>query len=97
MIQQKMLCKFEFGFCFSCAYFILPNLLILIYTFDRTPKLYCEDQDCPIELFHPPEDCNVNSSLSFTLQVLIRMERSLPWDLHFCIDVHSVAFSDLQS
>ncbi|XP_023545693.1 uncharacterized protein LOC111805058 [Cucurbita pepo subsp. pepo] len=34
-----------------------------------TPKLYCEDQDCPIELFHPPEDCNVNSSLSFTLQI----------------------------
>ncbi|MBA0816946.1 hypothetical protein Gohar_001553, partial [Gossypium harknessii] len=34
-----------------------------------TPKLYCELQDCPIELLHPPEDCNVNSSLSFTLQI----------------------------
>ncbi|KAE8678713.1 putative Glutamyl-tRNA(Gln) amidotransferase subunit C [Hibiscus syriacus] len=34
-----------------------------------TPKLYCEHQDCPIELFHPPEDCNVNSSLPFTLQI----------------------------
>ncbi|GMI84352.1 hypothetical protein like AT5G11700 [Hibiscus trionum] len=34
-----------------------------------TPKLYCEHQDCPIELLHPPEDCNVNSSLSFTLQI----------------------------
>ncbi|GLT57214.1 hypothetical protein SLA2020_302020 [Shorea laevis] len=34
-----------------------------------TPKLYCELQDCPAELFHPPEDCNVNSSLSFTLQI----------------------------
>ncbi|XP_050229370.1 uncharacterized protein LOC126678510 isoform X2 [Mercurialis annua] len=34
-----------------------------------TPKLYCELQDCPAELLHPPEDCNVNSSLSFTLQV----------------------------
>ncbi|XP_015885471.3 uncharacterized protein LOC107420918 isoform X1 [Ziziphus jujuba] len=34
-----------------------------------TPKLYCESQDCPIELLHPPEDCNVNSSLSFTLQI----------------------------
>ncbi|XP_075641458.1 uncharacterized protein LOC142613134 isoform X2 [Castanea sativa] len=34
-----------------------------------TPKLHCENQDCPIELHHPPEDCNVNSSLSFTLQI----------------------------
>ncbi|XP_068313299.1 uncharacterized protein [Pyrus communis] len=34
-----------------------------------TPKLYCENKHCPYELLHPPEDCNVNSSLSFTLQV----------------------------
>ncbi|XP_010519873.1 PREDICTED: uncharacterized protein LOC104799183 isoform X2 [Tarenaya hassleriana] len=34
-----------------------------------TPKLYCEQQDCPYELLNPPEDCNVNSSLSFTLQI----------------------------
>ncbi|KAK6912777.1 hypothetical protein RJ641_022378 [Dillenia turbinata] len=34
-----------------------------------TPRLYCDRQDCPIELLHPPEDCNVNSSLSFTLQI----------------------------
>ncbi|XVF48616.1 hypothetical protein PTKIN_Ptkin03bG0204300 [Pterospermum kingtungense] len=34
-----------------------------------TPKLYCDLLDCPIELLHPPEDCNVNSSLSFTLQI----------------------------
>ncbi|XP_038710741.1 uncharacterized protein LOC120005270 isoform X1 [Tripterygium wilfordii] len=34
-----------------------------------TPKLHCEPQDCPVELLHPPEDCNVNSSLSFTLQI----------------------------
>ncbi|XP_047324927.1 uncharacterized protein LOC124928723 [Impatiens glandulifera] len=34
-----------------------------------TPKLNCEHQDCPYELLHPPEDCNVNSSLPFTLQV----------------------------
>ncbi|XP_022893269.1 uncharacterized protein LOC111407817 isoform X2 [Olea europaea var. sylvestris] len=32
-------------------------------------KLYCEQKDCPIELLHPPEDCNVNASLSFTLQI----------------------------
>ncbi|XP_059638281.1 uncharacterized protein LOC132280165 isoform X2 [Cornus florida] len=31
--------------------------------------LYCELQDCPKELLHPPEDCNLNSSLSFTLQI----------------------------
>ncbi|MBA0722709.1 hypothetical protein Golax_003362, partial [Gossypium laxum] len=36
---------------------------------DLAPRLYCEFQDCPIELLHPPEDCNVNSSLSFTLQI----------------------------
>ncbi|XP_056163736.1 uncharacterized protein LOC115684582 isoform X2 [Syzygium oleosum] len=36
---------------------------------DLTPRLYCELQDCPRELLHPPEDCNVNSSLSFTLQI----------------------------
>ncbi|CAH8274539.1 unnamed protein product [Arabidopsis lyrata] len=34
-----------------------------------TPKLYCQRQDCPVELLHPPEDCNVNSSLPFTLQI----------------------------
>ncbi|KAF8400908.1 hypothetical protein HHK36_014211 [Tetracentron sinense] len=34
-----------------------------------TPRLYCDLQDCPMELLHPPEDCNVNSSLSFTLQI----------------------------
>ncbi|KAL3818986.1 hypothetical protein ACJIZ3_004891 [Penstemon smallii] len=33
------------------------------------PKLNCDSQDCPVELLHPPEDCNVNSSLSFTLQI----------------------------
>ncbi|XP_077211838.1 uncharacterized protein LOC143847056 [Tasmannia lanceolata] len=38
-------------------------------TDDMTPRLYCELQDCPMELLHPPEDCNVNSSLSFTLQI----------------------------
>ncbi|KAL8489690.1 hypothetical protein ACS0TY_025547 [Phlomoides rotata] len=33
------------------------------------PKLFCEQNYCPVELLHPPEDCNVNSSLSFTLQI----------------------------
>ncbi|KAK9715457.1 hypothetical protein RND81_06G166800 [Saponaria officinalis] len=33
-----------------------------------TPHLYC-DEKCPVEILHPPEDCNVNSSLPFTLQV----------------------------
>ncbi|KZV42014.1 hypothetical protein F511_14328 [Dorcoceras hygrometricum] len=36
---------------------------------DIMPILHCESQDCPTELVHPPEDCNVNSSLSFTLQI----------------------------
>ncbi|GAV56979.1 hypothetical protein CFOL_v3_00518 [Cephalotus follicularis] len=34
-----------------------------------TPRLHCGHQNCPVELLHPPEDCNVNSSLSFTLQI----------------------------
>uniref|UniRef100_A0A7N0V003 DUF8003 domain-containing protein n=1 Tax=Kalanchoe fedtschenkoi TaxID=63787 RepID=A0A7N0V003_KALFE len=34
-----------------------------------TPRLNCDRQDCPFELLHPPDDCNVNSSLSFTLQI----------------------------
>ncbi|CAN1784731.1 hypothetical protein LINPERHAP1_LOCUS16657 [Linum perenne] len=34
-----------------------------------TPRLYCEDRECPRELIHPPEDCNMNSSLAFTLQI----------------------------
>ncbi|KAJ4765970.1 ephrin type-B receptor [Rhynchospora pubera] len=33
------------------------------------PKLNCESETCPAELIHPPEDCNVNTSLSFTLQI----------------------------
>lgn len=36
---------------------------------DMTPRLYCELPDCPVELLHPPEDCNVNSTLPFTLQI----------------------------
>ncbi|XP_010925407.1 uncharacterized protein [Elaeis guineensis] len=36
---------------------------------DMVPRLNCEVQNCPMELIHPPEDCNVNSSLSFTLQI----------------------------
>ncbi|XP_073262425.1 uncharacterized protein [Populus alba] len=34
-----------------------------------TPRLHCQLEECPSELLHPPEDCNVNSSLSFTLQI----------------------------
>ncbi|KAL4589347.1 hypothetical protein LXL04_002253 [Taraxacum kok-saghyz] len=30
---------------------------------------HCEPEVCPMELIHPPEDCNVNSSLSFTLNI----------------------------
>ncbi|KAL3535670.1 hypothetical protein ACH5RR_004131 [Cinchona calisaya] len=32
-------------------------------------RLQCHLRDCPVELLHPPEDCNVNASLSFTLQI----------------------------
>ncbi|PKI68525.1 hypothetical protein CRG98_011074 [Punica granatum] len=33
------------------------------------PRLHCDSQACPMEILQPPEDCNVNSSLSFTLQI----------------------------
>ncbi|KAM1605440.1 uncharacterized protein LOC126596812 [Malus sylvestris] len=33
------------------------------------PKLNCELPNCPMELLHPPEDCNMNSTLTFTLQI----------------------------
>ncbi|KAM0912788.1 hypothetical protein ACQ4PT_012593 [Festuca glaucescens] len=36
---------------------------------NAAPKLNCENESCPMENFHPPEDCNLNSSLSFTLQI----------------------------
>ncbi|XP_061994425.1 uncharacterized protein LOC133712334 [Rosa rugosa] len=34
-----------------------------------TPQLNCELPNCPVELLHPPEDCNMNSTLTFTLQI----------------------------
>ncbi|KAK1417918.1 hypothetical protein QVD17_27054 [Tagetes erecta] len=34
-----------------------------------TPILSCESPQCPEELLRPPDDCNVNASLSFTLQI----------------------------
>ncbi|KAM3328622.1 hypothetical protein ACQJBY_026017 [Aegilops geniculata] len=47
---------------------------------DVSPKLNCEDESCPVEIIHPPEDCNLNSSLSFTLQVC-RVEDIDVWGL----------------
>lgn len=46
--------------------------------------LYCELEDCPVELLNPPEDCSVNTSLSFTVQVFPLLRRgsfdaSFPW------------------
>ncbi|KVH89933.1 hypothetical protein Ccrd_008071 [Cynara cardunculus var. scolymus] len=32
-------------------------------------KPNCDSQECPHELLNPPDDCNVNASLSFTLQI----------------------------
>ncbi|KAJ6840658.1 uncharacterized protein M6B38_118000 [Iris pallida] len=48
---------------------ILRGPLLNASNEDMAPRLNCELQDCPTELIHPPEDCNVNSSLSFTLQI----------------------------
>ncbi|XP_056865906.1 uncharacterized protein LOC130511961 [Raphanus sativus] len=48
---------------------VLRGPLQNVSTGGLTPKLYCQREDCPVELLHPPEDCNVNSSLPFTLQI----------------------------
>ncbi|WOK97014.1 hypothetical protein Cni_G05722 [Canna indica] len=48
---------------------VLRGPLINGSTDDMAPNLNCENKDCPLELLHPPEDCNVNTSLSFTLQI----------------------------
>ena len=36
---------------------------------DLTPELYCESETFPDDPIYPPEDCNVNASLPFTLQI----------------------------
>lgn len=48
---------------------VLQGPLINSSSDDVAPKLNCENESCPMEIFHPPEDCNLNSSLSFTLQI----------------------------
>ncbi|OVA12714.1 hypothetical protein BVC80_9019g8 [Macleaya cordata] len=32
-------------------------------------KSHCESQTCPMDLINPPEDCHVNNTLSFSLQI----------------------------
>ncbi|KAG9157031.1 hypothetical protein Leryth_009067 [Lithospermum erythrorhizon] len=48
---------------------ILRGPLVNVSSNSVTPKLNCDLEGCPAEMLHPPEDCNVNSSLSFTLQI----------------------------
>ena len=48
--------------------FFYRCMILITFNF-RAPRLNCDDEKCPIELLHPPEDCNINASLSFTLQV----------------------------
>ncbi|KAM0944757.1 hypothetical protein DsansV1_C11g0112261 [Dioscorea sansibarensis] len=48
---------------------VLRGPLINASSDEMAPKLNCELEDCPMELVSPPEDCNVNSSLVFTLQI----------------------------
>jgi hypothetical protein len=48
---------------------VLRGPLVNSTTDDVTPRLNCDLEECPVELLNPPEDCNVNSSLSFTLQI----------------------------
>lgn len=32
-------------------------------------KAHCESQTCPLDLINPPEDCHLNDTLSFSLQI----------------------------
>uniref|UniRef100_A0A9I9D9K5 Uncharacterized protein n=1 Tax=Cucumis melo TaxID=3656 RepID=A0A9I9D9K5_CUCME len=61
------------SFCFPSieSYILAKNysLDFLKSVFHMRPRLYCELSDCPVELLHPSEDCNVNSTLPFTLQI----------------------------
>eukprot|EP00252_Welwitschia_mirabilis_P022571 TRINITY_DN6140_c0_g1_i3.p1 TRINITY_DN6140_c0_g1~~TRINITY_DN6140_c0_g1_i3.p1 ORF type:complete len:813 (-),score=122.56 TRINITY_DN6140_c0_g1_i3:40-2478(-) len=36
---------------------------------NRSMDIYCKNSTCPQELINPPEDCNLNASLSFTIQI----------------------------
>eukprot|EP00250_Pteridium_aquilinum_P010753 c19609_g1_i2 orf=575-4888(+) len=36
---------------------------------NEVAPLYCDSTTCPIEITQPPEDCNLNTSLPFTLQI----------------------------
>lgn len=76
-MQRPIMCKFDYGgvaiWLSFLLCFILKSAKFIYFHISRTPKLYCESEDCPVELLRPPEDCNVNSSLSFTLQVITVM------------------------
>ena len=45
--------------------------MIEIFVLIRDALSHCESKTCPSELITPPDDCHVNHSLSFTLQVSI--------------------------
>lgn len=36
---------------------------------DEAATLYCDSSTCPSDIIQPPEDCNLNTSLPFTLQI----------------------------
>lgn len=46
---------------------VLENLFL----FDRVTQTLCESKTCPIDLISPPDDCHVNYTLSFSLQVCL--------------------------
>ncbi|KAL0908014.1 hypothetical protein M5K25_022477 [Dendrobium thyrsiflorum] len=48
---------------------VLRGPLVNSSSAEMAPRRNCEPMDCPMELIHPPEDCNINSSLSFTIQI----------------------------
>lgn len=56
--------------------------MIEVFVLTRDALSRCESKTCPSELITPPDDCHVNRSLSFTLQVSI-IQTFFPMDTFF--------------
>lgn len=54
---------------------LLIKFCVISFCIFRVTELLCGRQTCPIDLITPPDDCHVNYTLSFSLQVsLFSME-----------------------
>lgn len=70
---------------------VVPETIVWKYFFDswtsilfcRVTESLCDSQTCPIDLITPPDDCHVNYTLSFSLQVRVSLISSI-WCVEFC-------------